>query len=49
MKKYCQRICLTITNSSNENESITLSFIDGVVQMKKIIKSEQTTSEEVQR
>jgi hypothetical protein len=49
MKKYCQRICLTITNSANEDESITLSFIDGVVQMKKIIKSEQTTSEEVQR
>ncbi len=39
--------CLTITNSANENESVTLSFINGVVQMKKIIKSEQITTEEV--
>jgi hypothetical protein len=35
MKKYCKRICLTITNSANENESIALSFIDRVVQIKK--------------
>lgn len=27
--------CLTITNSANENESITLSFIEGLVKMKK--------------
>lgn len=32
---------IRITNFASENESITLSFIDAVVQMKKIIKSEQ--------
>lgn len=47
LESMLSKNCLTITNSANENESITLSFVDGVVQIKKITKSEQTTSEEV--
>lgn len=41
-EKILSKNCLTFTNSANENESITLSFIDGVFKIKKIIKSEQT-------
>lgn len=47
LEKLLSKNCLTLYNSANENESITLSFVDNVVQMKKITKSEQTTTEEV--
>ncbi|WP_268846724.1 hypothetical protein [Flavobacterium aestivum] len=32
--------CITITNSENDKEQITLSFVNGVVAFKKITKTE---------
>jgi hypothetical protein len=39
--------CLTITNSANENEKVTLSFVDGIVKYSKIITSKQTDIKEI--
>jgi hypothetical protein len=39
--------CLTITNSANENEKVTLSFVDGIVKFSKIVTSEQTEIKEI--
>ncbi|CAD0004482.1 MULTISPECIES: hypothetical protein [Flavobacterium] len=47
LRQILKKDCLTITNSENENEQVTLSFIDGIFRFSKTIKSEQTDTTEI--
>lgn len=47
LEKIINSNCLTITNSANENEKVTLSFVDGVVKFSKIVKSSQIDIKEI--
>lgn len=47
LEKIINSNCLTITNSANENEKVTLSFVDGIVKYSKIVTSELTEIKEI--